>query len=61
MRTSATATAVLKLLVAAIILWNTTYLQRAVDHLRTKGTIRHPVTVTLNLLRSRNCLKLRSG
>ena len=30
----------LGLLVAAIILWNTTYLQRAVDHLRKQG--RHP-------------------
>jgi hypothetical protein len=28
------------LLVAAIILWNTTYLQRAVDHLRKQG--HHP-------------------
>ena len=27
----------LNLLVAAIILWNTTYLQRAVDHLRNQG------------------------
>ena len=27
----------LNLLVAAIILWNTTYLQRAVDHLRKQG------------------------
>lgn len=27
----------LNLLVAAIILWNTTYLQRAVDHLRAQG------------------------
>jgi Tn3 transposase DDE domain len=27
----------LNLLVAAIILWNTTYLQRAVDHLRDQG------------------------
>jgi len=31
----------LNLLVAAIILWNTTYLQRAVDHLRDQG--QHPV------------------
>ena len=30
----------LNLLVAAIILWNTTYLQRAVDHLRDQG--HHP-------------------
>lgn len=30
----------LNLLVAAIILWNTTYLQRAVDHLRKQG--HHP-------------------
>ena len=30
----------LNLLVAAIILWNTTYLQRAVDHLRSQG--HHP-------------------
>jgi len=27
----------LNLLVAAIILWNTTYLQRAVDHLRNRA------------------------
>jgi hypothetical protein len=32
----------LKLLVAAIILWNTTYLQRAVDHLRNQGY--HPAS-----------------
>ena len=32
----------LKLLVAAIILWNTTYLQRAVDHLRNQG--HHPAS-----------------
>ena len=32
----------LNLLVAAIILWNTTYLQRAVDHLRNQG--HHPAT-----------------
>jgi len=31
----------LNLLVAAIILWNTTYLQRAVDHLRNQG--QHPL------------------
>jgi phosphoglycolate phosphatase-like HAD superfamily hydrolase len=31
----------LNLLVAAIILWNTTYLQRAVDYLREQG--QHPV------------------
>ena len=30
----------LNLLVAAIILWNTTYLQRAIDHLRDQG--QHP-------------------
>jgi hypothetical protein len=30
-------------LIAAIILWNTTYLQRAVDRLRNQGMIRHPV------------------
>ena len=35
----------LNLLVAAIILWNTTYLQRAVDYLRDHGgNIRHRVT-----------------
>jgi TnpA family transposase len=33
----------LNLLVPAIILWNTTYLQRAVDHLRNQGYHRHPV------------------
>ena len=33
-------TAPLNLLVAAIILWNTTYLQRAIDHLRKQG--HHP-------------------
>ena len=33
----------LNLLVAAIILWNTTYLQRAVDHLRDQG--HHPAPV----------------
>jgi hypothetical protein len=32
----------LNLLVAAIILWNTTYLQRAVDHLRNQGY--HPAS-----------------
>jgi Tn3 transposase DDE domain len=32
----------LNLLVAAIILWNTTYLQRAVDHLRIQG--HHPAS-----------------
>jgi hypothetical protein len=32
----------LKLLIAAIILWNTTYLQRAVDHLRNQG--HHPAS-----------------
>jgi len=32
----------LNLLVAAIILWNTTYLQRAVDHLRNQG--HHPAS-----------------
>jgi hypothetical protein len=31
----------LNLIVAAIILWNTTYLQRAIDHLRKQG--HHPV------------------
>jgi TnpA family transposase len=30
-------------LIAAIILWNTTYLRRAVDRLRNQGMIRHPV------------------
>ena len=35
----------LNLLVAAIILWNTTYLQRAVDHLRIQG--HHPASVDL--------------
>src|SRR5258705_1215690 len=39
MRISATASG-LNLLVAAIILWNTTYLQRAVDHLHNQG--HHP-------------------
>ena len=32
----------LNLLVAAIILWNTTYLQRGVDHLRIQG--HHPAS-----------------
>jgi hypothetical protein len=32
----------LNLLVTAIILWNTTYLQRAVDHLRIQG--HHPAS-----------------
>ena len=35
----------LNLLVAAIILWNTVYLQRAVDHIRKQG--RHPAPVDL--------------
>jgi Tn3 transposase DDE domain len=35
----------LNLLVAAIILWNTTYLQRAVDHLRIQG--HHPASSDL--------------
>ena len=35
----------LNLLVAAIILWNTVYLQRAVDHMRKQG--RHPAPVDL--------------
>jgi hypothetical protein len=33
----------LNLLIAVIILRNTTYLQRAVDRLRNQGMIRHPV------------------
>jgi TnpA family transposase len=32
----------LNLLVAAIILWNTNYLQRALDTFESKGTIRRP-------------------
>jgi TnpA family transposase len=35
----------LNLLVAAIILWNTTYLQRAIDHLRDQG--QHPESADL--------------
>jgi TnpA family transposase len=38
----------LNLLVAAIILWNTTYLQRAVDHLRNQG--HHPASGDLDHL-----------
>jgi TnpA family transposase len=33
----------LNLMVAAIILWNTVYLQRAVEHLRTRGIIPKPI------------------
>jgi hypothetical protein len=33
----------LNLLVATIILWNTTYLQRAIDHCAIKGNIRNRV------------------
>ena len=39
----------LNLLVAAIILWNTTYLQRAVDHLRKQG--HHPAQEILPICR----------
>ena len=49
----------LNLLFAAIILWNTVYLQRAVDQLKKQGIVPEPTDLSGPLRQDNNLLSLR--